>query len=136
MPETPVSAAASGLPNSNEEARTATTAEAGMLDFEPWEHTADEWVPPSNVEWARLANPYLVTIRMAWMTLYKTKPEVMKIVEEIDDEAGRQLMDSFVTTINFFKGVLAILENAEARILCAGSAVIERDEAKAAEGEA
>ncbi|HEY8065618.1 MAG TPA: hypothetical protein VIF40_12990 [Methylosinus sp.] len=106
----------------------ATSANVAALDFRPWEHRADEWTPPSNAEWASLANPYLITIRLAWLTLFKTKPEVMKIVESMNDDDGRQMMEGFVDTIDFFKSTLAILQNAEARILCAGAAVIVRDE--------
>jgi hypothetical protein len=113
------------------EDRAATTDELAAFDFEAWAHKPDEWVPPSNEEWAQLANPYLVTIRIAWTMLYKTKPEVMKFIDGIDEETGSQLMNGFIETINFFKGALEILEAAEARILCAGASMIEQDEAAA-----
>jgi len=128
------SAAGAGSPRRTKEARVATTAEMAVVNFEPWEHSPDEWAPPSDEEWSRLANPYLVTLRIAWMVHFKTKAEVMDIVDDLDDDSGRELMGGFVSTVGFFKGALAILEGAEARILCAGSALIERDEANSAEG--
>ena len=120
MPNPTVPAAATGLPDPK-------IRDAASLDFEPWEHTPDEWVPPTNAEWAKLANPHLVTVRMAWVMLHKTKPEMMTIVDTMDEETGRQMMDGFVGTINFFTGMLAIMESAEARIHCAGAAVIESE---------
>jgi hypothetical protein len=38
------------------------------------------------------------------------------------------MMDRFIGTIEWFKGMLAILEGAEARILCAGAVVAMRAE--------
>ena len=102
---------------------TFSVKSAAALDFEPWKCRLGEWTPPSNEEWARSANPYLVTIRVACVVVHKTKPEVMKFVEKMDNNAGSAVMNGFVDTISFFKGVLALLEAAEARILVAGSAV-------------
>lgn len=100
----------------------ATEEQMAAMDFEPWQHTPDEWKPPTNEEWARLANPYLVTVRIAWLTMHKTKEELMEATATMGEEAGHALMNNFISTINFFKGMLATLEAAEARILCAGSA--------------
>ena len=97
---------------------------AAALDFEPWKCPLGEWTPPSNEEWARSANPYLVTIRVAWAVVHKTKPEVMKFVEKIDNDGGSAVTDGFLDTISFLRAcVLTLLEAAEARILVAGSAV-------------
>lgn len=44
----------------------ATTAEIAALDFEPMS-LGPETMPPTNVRWAELANPYCITMRMAWL---------------------------------------------------------------------
>lgn len=98
-----------------------TDEQFAALDFEPWQHEPDEWKPPSNEQWARLANPYLVSVRMAWLTLYKTKPELVEMIQGMDREGvfepyGNGIRDS----IDFFKAFLVVLEAAEARIICAG----------------
>jgi hypothetical protein len=107
-----------------------TDEQLAAFDFEPWKHTPDEWAPPSDAEWAQMARTHLVALRLAWAALHKTKPELMTMVEEIDEDAGNDLMNHFVGSISFFEGVLAILKGAEARILCAGSAVNVRAEAE------
>lgn len=97
--------------------------ELAEITFEPWEHQPDEWTPPSNAEWAALANPHLINIRLAWVLMFKTKPEVMDVVRDLDNEAGTELMENMIGSIEYFKWLLTVLEGAEARILCAGSAL-------------
>src|SRR5690606_31820705 len=46
------------------------------LEFQAWRHQPGEWSPPSNEEWARLANPHLVSVRLAWLSLHKSKDEL------------------------------------------------------------
>lgn len=101
----------------------------GSMHFEPWKHEEDEWVPPSNEEWVKLANPHLITIRLAWLTMYKSKPELMQVIRDLPDEEGHDLMVRMIGSIEFFQGILALLEGAETRILCAGSAVDMEDAA-------
>ncbi|MDI7865062.1 hypothetical protein MRS76_24400 [Rhizobiaceae bacterium n13] len=109
-------------------ADSMTDEQLAALDFEPWQHGPDEWTPPSNVQWARLANPYLVSVRLAWVTLYKTKPELVEIVKELDrDGALERFADDIRDSLNFFKGFLAVLETAEARIICAGLSIPDDD---------
>ena len=98
------------------------------MTFEAWQHEPGEWAPPTNGEWAELANPHLINIRTAWVLMHKSKPEIMKFVRNLDNETGGELMDQMIGSIEYFKGLVAILEGAEARILCAGSAV-EMEEA-------
>jgi hypothetical protein len=108
--------------------KKATLDDYGAIEFEAWQHEEGEWVPPSNEKWAQLANPHLVTACIAWLTMFRTKNELMEMLDGLDDEAGRELMERFTDTVNFFKGFTALLEGAEARILCAGSALIKQDE--------
>lgn len=101
-----------------------TDLQLAAMTFEPWKHEPDEWKPPSNEQWARLANPYLVSVRMAWLTLFKTKPELVEMIQGMDREGifepyGNGIRDS----IDFFKAFLVVLEAAEARIICAGPSI-------------
>ena len=109
-----------------------TDEELAAMDFEPWQHVPGEWTPPSNVEWSKLANPYLVSVRMAWLTLYKTKAELVEMIEGMDREGifepyGNGIRDS----IDFFRAFLVVLEAAEARVICAGLNARESDGAVA-----
>jgi hypothetical protein len=107
-----------------------TAAECAAMNFEPWSpEDLEVCKPPSNSEWNRMTHPHLVTLRIAWLTLAKTKPELVEMMRKLgeNDEAGCAMMDGFIAAIDFFKQVLMMLEKAEARIICAGS-VIEVDD--------
>lgn len=139
MPNATVPAAAGGLPtpdhaDAKDKARldAATAEELAALDFQPWTHSPDEWRPPGDAEWAARGKDALPMVRMAWLTLFKTKDEMVKAMEALtsDEEAGERFMNSFIDTIDFFKGLLAVLEIAEARILCSGAVVELRDNAE------
>lgn len=124
MPNTPVRAAGEAVP------ADMTDEQLAVMTFEPWKHEPDEWTPPSNKQWARLANPYLVSVRMAWLTLYKTKPELVAMIEGMNREGifipyGNGIRDS----IDFFKAFLVVLEAAEARIICAGLSIEDEEDA-------
>ncbi|MBN9241920.1 MAG: hypothetical protein J0I98_03920 [Mesorhizobium sp.] len=118
MPNASVPAAGEAVP------ADMTDEQLAAITFEPWKHEPDEWKPPSNEQWARLANPYLVSVRMAWLTLYKTKPELVEMIQGMDRDGifepyGNGIRDS----IDFFKPILVVLEAAEARIICAGLSI-------------
>jgi hypothetical protein len=110
----------------------ATVAEFAALEFEPWQHKADEWTPPTNEEWERLANPHLITIRIAWLILHKSKAELVDMVAELfDDEGdvGPETFERLHDTAEWLRGLLKLVRGAEAR-LCAAGAVLElREEA-------
>jgi hypothetical protein len=109
--------------------KPATAEERAAIDFKPWVHADDEWTPPTEEEWREVAKTHLVTVRLAWHALYKTKAEMVTINREMDEELGRQLMEAFRTAIHFFESTAKILSLAETRIICAGSVVeIEQGE--------
>jgi hypothetical protein len=102
--------------------RAATAAEMAAMDFEPWSpEDLEAFKPPSNVEFDEMAHAHLPTLRIAWLTLAKTKPELVEMLRKIDNEIGGELMDGFISATAFFQQALTVLEKAEARILCAGS---------------
>lgn len=107
--------------------RNATAAEAAAMEFEPWTHAPGEWTPPTNDEWAAMTNPYLVTVRFAWVMLYKTKGQVAESITGLEDEAGRALMDAFTESLAFFQNMVTVLAAAEARILVAGATLLPLD---------
>lgn len=100
--------------------RRATVADYAAIDFEP---VVLEWKPPTNVEWLALANPYLVAIRLAWITVQKTKPELVEAVRSYDEPMADEMLDSFRDTLTFFRTVVTLIEDAEIRTLIAGSVI-------------
>ena len=104
------------------------------LEFEPWNLKEAAWSPPSNVEWCQLANPFLVTTRLAWAALGMTKAELMETVARCNtDEVLRadNPLERFAEAAEWFKRFVTVLEAAEARWIVAASALVERDEREA-----
>lgn len=101
-------------------------------DFPIWEQEALNDIP-SDEEWARLANPFLVTVRMSAVLLTKGKAELVAIVDdpEAKDTDGVPLIEDIVPRMHaaeeFFRGLLQTVEGAECRLLGAAckKAVIE-----------
>jgi hypothetical protein len=101
--------------------RPATAEEWASINFEPWAHADDEWTPPTNEEWREAAKTHLVTVRLAWAMLYRTKAELVEGLKDLGDECGNQMMDDFASAIHFFESTAKILNLAQTRIICAGT---------------
>lgn len=56
------------------------------IDFEPLKELPATWQPPTNLQWAELANPHLISVRLAWLTLQKSKGELVDMASELGDE--------------------------------------------------
>jgi hypothetical protein len=101
-----------------------TDEQWAAMDFEPWTHKPDEWKPPTADEWRRehvnFVFPY---IRLAWETMYKTKAELMTIVEKLDGEPLDELITGIADSKEFFEMFVGVLQSAEIRLICAGTAV-------------
>lgn len=95
------------------------------LDFAPWRGDAHGWTPPSNAEWADLANPHLVSVRVAWLTMHKTKEELVAVVETLGDDGLAELIGQLGRSADWFKGLHELLTAAEARIMCACAVSLE-----------
>jgi len=113
------------------EPHTVTAEEAAAIEFEAWEHAAGEWKPPTNKEWAESGANLLPYVRLAWMTLYKSKPELIEIIRNLDEQGSfEELFDGIETAIKFFNNFATVLNAARGRIVCASS-VIELETAEA-----
>jgi len=110
----------------DEPPRDMSDEEFAACDFEPWQHTEGEWTPPTNEEWARLANPHLMMVRVAWVALHKSKDELIEMAEGMfKEEDGEEnllfaTLDRLVETSNMFKGFLSVCDAAMARLMVAG----------------
>lgn len=103
-------------------------ADLAEMQFDAWEHTDDEWKPLTNEQWINEINPTLVSVRLAWVALHKTKDELVKIVSGMEkDELFERYMGSINDAADFFKGHLMMLEAARARLICAGLNVSENE---------
>jgi hypothetical protein len=101
----------------------ATDEQWAATNFEAWQHAPNEWKPPSNEDWSLLAPNLLPYVRMAWISLYRTKSELEPLAT-LDEEAFLEMVDGISNSRKFFEGFVTILRTAEIRILCAASAAI------------
>ena len=101
----------------------ASIDELAALEFAPWQGRAEGWTPPSNSEWANLANPHLISVRLAWVTLHKSKNELVSIAAELGEEALMELVGQIGRSADWFEGLHKLLASAECRIVCAYAAL-------------
>ena len=107
------------------------TAEfCASLEFDPW---VDCQKPPTNEQWIKAINPYLVSARIAWATCQKTKPELVKVIDGLgeDEEVWDEFYKGFKDAQQFFQYFHDLFEKAELRIICAGSVIELREEGEA-----
>ncbi len=98
------------------------------LEFDPWETDATGWTPPTNAEWAQLANPHLISVRLAWLTLKKSKDELVAMAHELGDDALTGLVRQIGQSADWFEGLHKLLASAECRIMCAYAAHVSRED--------
>lgn len=104
-----------------------TIEDLAAVAFEPWPHGAEEWKPPSNDQWAHLANPHLISVRLAWLTVHKTRDELIAMADTLGDDGVAELVAQIGRSADWFKGMHELLSGAERRIICALAAVSARD---------
>ena len=123
----PAPAAIAAAGPSVESEDIVTTEQMAAMNFEPWTHTEGEWEPPSNAEWAKDGAYLLPFVRLAWICMFKTKAELETIATGLGDERFEELVNGIHHSLEFFENFVPILKSAEARIMCAATAVALRD---------
>lgn len=94
--------------------------EFAATEFEPWDVNQCAWALPINEEWARLANPYLVSIRIAWVMLQKTKPELIEVVSNLEGHGmAESTLERLTETEDFLTVLLKVVKTAQVRFICA-----------------
>lgn len=97
------------------------------LEFRPWRALAEGWTPPTNEEWTNLANPHLVSVRLAWLTVHKSKDELIAVADELGDEGLMELVGQIGQSADWFEALHMLLASAECRIMCAYAAQHSRE---------
>jgi hypothetical protein len=77
------------------------------------------WQPPSNEEWgARSDKILLPTIRLAWLTIYKTRGEVREIARGMADEGTlNDLLKKLEWTAAHFSPLVELCQAARQRLI-------------------
>jgi hypothetical protein len=103
-----------------------TFEEMAAAEFEPWEHHKGGWRVPTNEEWVSFGERVLPTVRIAWVTMYKTKAELENISRELDDDAFIEMGNAIGEARAAFEGFAKVLAGARARIMCASASAGRR----------
>ena len=111
-------------------AEPASIEEMATVEFTPWARHDSEWTPPSNEEWTSLANPHLISVRLAWLTLHKSKGELIEAAEHLGGEALMDLVGQIGRSADRFEGLRQLLASAETRIMCALGAQRSREDGR------
>ena len=123
MPNATVRANAKAMPidphAASGEPLTAEQLAAG--NFEPWRHAQGQWTPLEDAEWNRLCEWFLPTLRLAWLTLHRTKAELEKIVADLSDENFIASVKNFAAAAEYAQSTRAIFQGAEARLMVAAA---------------
>ncbi|RWI92854.1 hypothetical protein [Mesorhizobium sp.] len=103
-----------------------TDAEFMALDWTPWEHHEGEFVPPTNQQWHDAVNPTLISIRLAWSIMHKTKPELIELLGGLDKERSAaentmavEMFERIDEAADLIDHLHAVLHGARSRILIA-----------------
>jgi hypothetical protein len=100
----------------------ASIEEMAALEFAPWQALTTGWAPPTNEEWSGLANPHLISVRLAWLTVHKSKDELIAVADELGDQGLMELVGQIGQSADWFEGLHKLLASAECRIMCAYAA--------------
>lgn len=106
-----------------DESKLTTLEDYQTATFEPWQHTDGEWQPPTNHALAEEMG--IVTLRIAWFTLYKIKAELVEIAEGLwsDDDPNllMELADNIRNLKSMHSDIMTMLNTADLRLLVACS---------------
>lgn len=94
--------------------------ELAATTFDAWRQDGTVAQPPSNAEWLQLAPDILPNLRMAYLTMFKTKDELVASVKS-DPEVFLDLMDEMKHSEDWFRACEQMLEAAGLRVLIAVS---------------
>jgi hypothetical protein len=105
--------------------RVITDKQAAEMDFEPWPGDVNLKALPTNDQFIEDGIPHLVACRLALASMYKTKAQMMEMLEEDGDIMG-DVLKRLQSAHDFFSLFSKLLTMAECRYVAAGSKVLRR----------
>lgn len=104
--------------------RLITHQQLADAKFEPLEGQPDLSELPGNREFGEDIMP---TVRLAYLTLFKSKAELANIFATDAGETGIHFVDGLIAVNDRLKGLCDILDTAEARLMSAAATVFPDD---------
>lgn len=97
--------------------------QTAAINFVPWVDSPDIR-PPSNADWH---NPMLVTLRLAYTAMLRTKRELMGIWDS-DEALAQDSAERFSDLAKELRMWAGVADAASARVIVAGAAVVARND--------
>jgi hypothetical protein len=96
-----------------------TIAESSALEFEPWteEEAGGKDMPMTAAQW----NGMLITTRLAWAAVFRSKPELIRGIASQED-AFMDLIEAVGDVKDTLKGLEELLGTVEMRLLASAAA--------------
>lgn len=81
------------------------------------------WQPPTNAEWAALADPHLIALRVAWLNVVRSPAENLKTAKDLKHEGLLlPLTEQLAQSAEFFELFVDILRAGHASLADAAGA--------------
>jgi hypothetical protein len=100
----------------------ATTVEEIEAEVMSVRERMGDWEPPSNKLWLELANPHLVNVRMAFLTVKQNREKARETAAafkemEVDGENGlERVLDDMLNSAAYFACLTEVLSTAARRL--------------------
>lgn len=100
--------------------------ETASLDWEPW--VFEDCPFPSNKQWNELANPYLITARIAWVICCKSKEELISSADQMErDVLLDVILDDLQAGKAFFEAFEKTIACAQARLIASACNLVDEE---------
>jgi hypothetical protein len=104
------------------EKKIATSEQLAAMEFEPL-HDDGEMRPTDET-----AEAIIVSARLAWLTMHKTKAELEDVARNLGDEAFEAMVNGFIEHKGQFQALAELLGAAEVRLMCAAASALAKDD--------
>lgn len=105
-----------------EKRHLCTITEAAELD---WPQSSVINLPTDIISIEKFNNPHLVNVRIVFIMLAKTKPEIMAMWGGDGEDTMMMLAEKLMETKEFFDKLSRLLDTAQMRVIIAGVSVAE-----------
>jgi len=109
--------------------KLATAEQIAEMNFEPWVHKAGvDWEPPTYEEWVAEARGALVTLRIAWHMMHRTKEQLEEASLSLEEQGEMEpLVKEFMRSHQIFKACFDVMDAANLRFMSATLAAVKRE---------
>ena len=104
-------------PKRKQKIKLATARDFRELDWKPWKRppSAEPGLIPRRLDWDQAG----ITARMAYALMLQSRAELIKSVQNADDDTNNELLFQLASTKERLLGIVAMMDSAFVRVLAA-----------------